>query len=103
MKMFTILTALAALLLGVAPAGAVDYTKIDRTIAKEPKYQGKPQYALLVFGPDAKVRVWVVVDGDNLYVDRNANGDLTEDEERLTVAGGFKGDIVHGQTKYAGL
>jgi len=58
-----------------------DLTKIERTIAKEPAYKGKPKYCLLVFGPEAKTRVWLVQDGDVLYVDRNGNGDLTEKDE----------------------
>jgi len=63
---------------------AVDLTKIDRTIKKEPAYQSKsPNYCLLVFGPEAKFRVWLVFDGDTLYVDRNGNGDLTEPNKRL--------------------
>jgi hypothetical protein len=63
-----------------------DLTRIDRTIAKEPAYQSKsPSYGLLVFGPEAKSRTWVVLDGDVLYVDRNCNGDLTEDGERLVI------------------
>jgi hypothetical protein len=61
------------------PAKAADLTKIDRSIAKEPPYQTKaPKYCLLVFGPEARYRVWLVLDGDTLYVDRNGNGDLTE-------------------------
>jgi hypothetical protein len=58
---------------------ATDLTKIERKIAKEPAYQTKnPKYCLLVFGLDAKTKVWLVQDGDTLYVDRNGNGDLTE-------------------------
>jgi hypothetical protein len=60
-----------------------ELTKIDRTIAKEPAYKTEPKYCLLVFGPDAKSRVWLVLDGDVLYVDRNGNGDLTEKGERI--------------------
>src|SRR5204862_2421022 len=45
-----------------------------------------PQYALLVFGPEAKLRVWVVIDGDTVYVDRNGNGDLTEAGEKLRLS-----------------
>jgi hypothetical protein len=56
----------------------------DRRLAKEPVYQEAPKYFLLVFGPDAKTSVWVVFDGTTLYVDRNANGDLTEPGERFT-------------------
>jgi hypothetical protein len=54
----------------VAPSFAVDLTKVDRTIVKEPSYKSKPKYCLLVFGPEAKTRVWLVQDGDTLYVDR---------------------------------
>ena len=58
---------------------AADLTKIDRAIRKEPAYKSKePRYCLLVFGPAADYRVWLVLDGDTLYVDRNGNGDLTE-------------------------
>ena len=65
-----------------APSPAVDLTTIDRIIQREPKYQTKmPKYALLVFGQEAKTRVWLVLDGDTLYVDRNGNGDLTEPHE----------------------
>jgi hypothetical protein len=69
-----------------APAAAVDLTKIDRTIAKEPAYQSRsPSYGLLVFGAEAKSRAWVVLDDDFLYVDRNCNGDLTEEGERFAI------------------
>jgi RNA polymerase sigma factor (sigma-70 family) len=56
---------------------------IDRTIGKEPKYDGKPAYCLLAFDPAAKHRVWLVHDGNTLYVDRNGNGDLTDDGEKV--------------------
>jgi hypothetical protein len=74
--------AACVLLLG-APATAADLSKIDRSLVKEPSYKGKQGYCLLVFGADAKTRVWLVKDGDTLYLDRNGNGDLTEDGERL--------------------
>jgi hypothetical protein len=69
------------------PVAAADLAKIDRRLDKEPKYQAKPAYCLLVFGADAKARVWLVKDGGTLYLDRNGNGDLTEDGERLGGAG----------------
>jgi hypothetical protein len=43
---------------------------------------------LLVFGPAAKTRVWLVLDGETAYLDRNANGDLTENGEALVVKPG---------------
>jgi hypothetical protein len=75
--------ALALLAIGSARVGAADLSKIDRTIVKEPAYKSKPKYCLLVFGPEAKTRVWLVLDGEVLYVDRNGNGDLTEQGERM--------------------
>src|SRR2546428_3351574 len=81
-------TLLAAALLVLAPfAQAADLAKIERTIAKEPAYQTKtPKYCLLVFGLDARTRVWLVQDGDTLYVDRNGDGDLTGDGKRVKVS-----------------
>jgi hypothetical protein len=64
-------------------ARATDLTKIERVIRKEPAYEGKPRYALLVFGKEAKTRIWLVQDGKSLFVDRNGNGDLTEPGERI--------------------
>jgi hypothetical protein len=74
-------------LIAALPATAADLDKIDRSLVKEPSYKGRPGYCLLVFGADAKTRVWLVKDGDTLYLDRNGNGDLTEDEERLDGKG----------------
>jgi hypothetical protein len=72
--------------LWTAPASAADLTKIDRRIAREPTYRTKtPKYCLVVFGAEAKTRVWFVRDGNELYVDRNGNGDLTEPGNRLTA------------------
>jgi hypothetical protein len=76
----------------VAAADLPDLGKLDRKIAKEPAYTCKqPLYGLLVFGPNADKRVWLVLDKskadaasyDVLYLDRNADGDLTVPEKRL--------------------
>lgn len=68
---------------------AADLTKIERSIRKEPAYQSKtPRYCLLVFGPEARTRVWLVLDGKTLYVDRNGNGDLTEEGEKFAAKKG---------------
>jgi hypothetical protein len=76
----------ALTLLALTPvAPAVDLSKVPRTIGREPAYRSKPRYCLLVFGPDAKTRVWLVQDGDTLYVDRNGNGDLTEAGEKVAA------------------
>jgi hypothetical protein len=81
-----------------APRPAVDGPpQIDRTIRKEPVYQsGGPGYCLLVFGPKAETRVWLVLDllseltdpkgeKDVLYVDRDGDGDLTAPAKRVPV------------------
>src|SRR5712692_6505008 len=80
-------TLLVAAVLLLAPlARAADLAKVERKIAKEPAYQTKtPRYCLLVFGLDAKTRVWLVLDGDVLYVDRNGNGDLNEENEKIVL------------------
>jgi hypothetical protein len=75
---------LGCVLILIRPATAVDYDKIERNIVKEPAYRtGKPKYALLLFGPEARLRVWVVLDGETLYIDRNGDGDLTGKDERF--------------------
>jgi hypothetical protein len=76
-------TILAGLLCTWAPTTFPDLSKVERTIVREPAYQTAPRYCLIVFGPKADCRVWLVRDGDTLYVDRNANGDLTEPGESL--------------------
>jgi hypothetical protein len=97
MRAFVLPLAAAGLWFGPPPACAADPSKFDlaqveRTIAKEPSYKSKaPRYCLLVFGAEAKFRVWLVQDGDVLYVDRNGNGDLTESGERVEKKDGAAG------------
>jgi hypothetical protein len=85
MRHHSFITVPAAILFWAGTAGAVDLSKIDRTIKKEPAYQSQPKYCLLVVGPEAKHRVWLVLDGDTLYVDKNGNGDLTERAKRIKL------------------
>ena len=51
----------------------------DRTIQKDPKYQSTPKYSLIALGNSGGVTAWMVEDGKRLFVDKNANGDLTDD------------------------
>src|SRR5437660_26354 len=84
---------LILLISGLAHAAELpDLGRIERRIAREPAYQSKqPLYGLYVFGPEAKTRVWAVLDKsrpdgadyDVLYFDRNADGDLTGEGERI--------------------
>lgn len=56
---------------------------------KEPKYQHEPRYALLVFGPNRDTPIWLVLDGEVLYVDRLGTGDLTAPECRISAREGL--------------
>ena len=83
MTRFALVLAAALAFVGSAIA---EQPKVDRRIGKEPVYRTKtPLYGLLIFGPEGKDRVWLVLDGDALYVDRNGNGDLTEPGEKVAA------------------
>ncbi len=78
--------------LPLVAADLPDLAAIDRRIVREPAYTAKvPLYGLLAFGPRAEKHVWLVLDRskpnapfyDVLYIDRNADGDLTAADERL--------------------
>jgi hypothetical protein len=38
-----------------------------------------PKYSVIELGTSGEVKVWMIEDGKRLFVDRNANGDLTDD------------------------
>lgn len=87
------LLGLAGLIFVPGPGFASDLTKIERKIAKEPKYQcAQPLYGLLVFGPKAESSAWLVLDKsqanspayDVLYFDRAGQGDLTLPAHKFT-------------------
>lgn len=114
MNRTSIMLALLGLFRFALPSFSAELDKIDRTIAKEPQYSAQPYYALLVVGPEATQRVWLVMDGDVLYVDRNGNGDLTEASERVELdveatrkinvaSGAYKGMNVFNLGEVAGL
>ncbi len=59
-------------------------------IVREPEYTSSaPKYGLLALGPQATTSIWLVHDGNALYVDRNANGDLTDAGEKVLAAGNY--------------
>jgi hypothetical protein len=82
-----------------ALAGA-DLTKIQRRLVKEPVYRTKPKYCLLALGPEARTRLWLVQDGETLYVDRHGNGDLTAPDDK--VAAEKRESVDDGYTFKAG-
>jgi hypothetical protein len=107
--MRTRILALAALLVTASLAQAADLAKIERKIARQPACKA-PKYCLLVFGPDAQFRVWLVQDGETLYVDLNGNGDLTEAGEKVAIKQKEKtyrsfeaGDLHDGKLRHTGL
>lgn len=55
------------------------HDSIDRAIVREPEYASAPKYSLLVLDDEGTCKVWIVEDGQRLYVDRNGNADLTDD------------------------
>lgn len=86
MQNLVTLLGLVIFFLAWPPQGtAADLSKVDRGIAKEPNYAGKPEYGLIVFGKDARDRVWLVRDGETLYADKNADGDLTGPNEKVVA------------------
>lgn len=81
MKQFSLFLA-AWWMMNPAWCPAADLAKTDRSLRKEPAYAPKaPRYCLLVFGPEARAKVWLVLDGRTLLVDRNGSGDLTEPDK----------------------
>lgn len=62
---------------------AVSFGKVPRTVSKQPQYEGKPGYLLLIFGHDVKQGRWLAIDDKRAYFDRRGDGDLTRPENRL--------------------
>lgn len=85
MNMLRLLLAIATTFWCVVPfaddarAATNGASRFDRTIIKEPTYQSVPKYCLITVGDSSAVKVWMVEDGKRLFVDKNANGDLTDD------------------------
>ena len=75
------------------PAPAFDPAKIDRTLTTPPFGSQSPAWRFLAFGPEGKTIVALVADEskgtgkgvDTLYVDLNANRDITEAGERFVL------------------
>jgi hypothetical protein len=73
------------------PFAPLDFRTVERKIRKAPTFNAEPLYALFIFGPQAKTRIWAALDKTNteydyydvLYFDRNGDGDLTQEGERI--------------------
>ena len=79
--LFTLATTLCcAMPFGSSASAATNVlSHFDRTIIKEPRYQTTPKYSLIALGNSGDAKVWMVEDGKRLFVDKNANGDMTDD------------------------
>ncbi|MHC4848464.1 MAG: hypothetical protein ACYTEG_08420, partial [Planctomycetota bacterium] len=89
MRWILLLVLVSAVLAGPEPASPrpIDFDKIERRIERLPKLN-KPLYGLFLFG---EKKVWAVLDKsaetyDLLYIDRNADGDLTAKNERIQLS-----------------
>jgi len=72
--------------------GTVDFESIERHIARLPAaLSPEPRYGLFLFGAEGRTRVWFLLDRSNaaepaydvLYIDLDADGDLSEPGERF--------------------
>jgi len=82
----------------------IDFAALDRTAPKTPPLGAEARYGLFLFGKNGEKRVFAILDrskdaGDKrydvLYLDRDADGDLTEDGERF-VAGAKGSEFLIG-------
>lgn len=81
------LLSLALALIVAQAAYSDDLAKKRLPLKIEPKYVSEvPAYLLLVFGQKASTPVWLVVDKEHVYMDRNSNGDLTDKGERIAAS-----------------
>lgn len=78
MKLAQLLFLMVLLMIGAPSIRGAD---VDRSIGKEAKYLQAPLYCLVIFAGQPDDRVWLVIDGDRLFVDCNADGDLTDPKE----------------------
>jgi hypothetical protein len=75
-----------ALAVAVACPAWGDLDKVDRRLLEHPPWESKqPLFALLALGPEAKSTAWLVVDGENAWLDRDLDGRLEAGEKTSTT------------------
>ncbi len=94
MRILRLITVSAVFL--TTSVSAQDLTVIKREMAREPAYTSAPRFCMLVFGAEVQTRVWLALDGKVLYVDRNANGDLTDDGPPVPAKNSDRADDADG-------
>lgn len=73
-------------LLNIPTAHSDDLATMRLPPRIEPRYESEPAYLLLVFGQDTLTPVWLIADAECIYIDRNANGDLSDKGERIAAS-----------------
>jgi hypothetical protein len=96
---------------GLTTASAADLSKIDRTLKDEPTYTTRtPLFCLLVFGPEAETRVWLVHDGGILHVLDSPDGKAAPKWRQVGNNGGsfalgdireLDGKTIHKNLRYS--
>lgn len=75
------------------PAVAQPAKAVDHPVPRQPKYTASRQvFCRLAFAAKRERNVWLAIDGDRLYLDRNADRDLTDTGERFE--GGKTRDVT---------
>ncbi|HWY74450.1 MAG TPA: hypothetical protein VN281_02475, partial [Verrucomicrobiae bacterium] len=83
----TLFAAIACLALLGSRTWALDLTEIDRSMVEGPVGLTKTsRYCLLVFGPKAQTRYWLILDCDVLYLDRTGAGGRTASWEKIKLS-----------------
>lgn len=59
--------------------------QVSMSLMTEPTYFGTPRYTLVVIGKDLAKQHWIAIDDKNAYVDKNGNGDLTDEGEAIPI------------------
>lgn len=72
----------------------VDLATIRKTTAQklvEPEYEHPPKYTMVVTGPEANNRIWMVLDGfTTIFADMNGDGTLDPETEKFTAFESFE-------------
>ena len=71
-------------------------------LVTEPKYDNTPHYAVIAIGENRDNQIWVVVDGEKLFVDFNEDGNLDDPAEVFEADEAFTFDGATFSTYHLG-
>ncbi|MCK5148562.1 hypothetical protein KAR48_17535 [bacterium] len=64
----------------------VAFCQAQSQILKEPEYNSSTQqYCSISFSDNCKDKIMIIFDGDDVYIDKNCNSDLTESHEKFQL------------------